>query len=67
MSIHVINGKTIETEHVYPPIPERCFDWSAIVPGEYDGAPDSNCLIGRGPTEQAAIDDLLEQIEERAA
>lgn len=62
MSTLVRNGVTIETEHVYPPIPDRRFDWSAIVPDEYDGAPDSNCPIGRGPTEEAAIADLLEQL-----
>lgn len=54
----------IITEHVYPPIPERGFDWSAVRDG-YDGAPDSHCLVGRGPTEQAAIDDLLQQEQER--
>lgn len=57
------HAKPIETEHVYPPIPERCCDWSAIFPTEYDGAPDSHSPIGRGPTEQAAIDDLIEQVE----
>lgn len=60
------HAKVIQTEHVYPPIPDRSFDWSAIVPGEYDGAPDSHSLIGRGGTEEIAIADLLEQIEERA-
>lgn len=57
-------GRVIQTEHVYPPIPERHSDWSAIFKGEYDGAPDSHSLIGRGPTEQAAIADLIEQDEE---
>lgn len=66
MSTFVRNGVTIETSHVYPPIPERGFDWSAIVPAEYDGAPDSHSPIGRGATEEAAIADLLEQIEEAA-
>jgi hypothetical protein len=40
-------------------------DWSAIDDDTYDGASDSNCPVGRGPTEQAAIDDLKEQIAER--
>lgn len=66
MSTHVIGGKVIETTHVYPPIPDRSMDWSAIVPSEYDGAPDSHSPIGRGPTERAAIDDLLEQLAEAA-
>lgn len=50
----------IITTHEYPPIPDRSMDWSAVREG-YDGAPDSHCIIGRGPTEQAAIDDLIEQ------
>lgn len=50
----------IITEHVYPPIPDRSCDWSAVREG-YDGAPDSHCLIGRGATEAAAIADLVEQ------
>lgn len=56
----------IVTAYIYPPIPERCFDWQATREGEYDGAPDAgwppNC-IGFGPTEQAAIDDLIGQEE----
>jgi hypothetical protein len=56
----------IVTEHVYPPIPDRSCDWSAIDSDTYDGAPDSHCPIGRGPTKEAAVADLLEQIEERS-
>lgn len=52
----------IRTHFEYPPIPLRCFDWSAVDDDTYDGAPDCNCPIGRGVTEQEAIDDLLEQI-----
>lgn len=54
----------IVVEHVYPPIPDRSCDWSAVREG-YDGAPDSKCLVGRGPTAQAAINDLLEQEDSR--
>jgi hypothetical protein len=44
----------------YPPIPVRDFDWSAIDRNSYEpGAP-----IGRGPTAEAALRDLLDQIEE---
>jgi hypothetical protein len=43
-----------------PPIPTSQFDWSAIDDKTYDG-PGSK--IGRGPTPQAAITDLLEQME----
>lgn len=56
----------IVTEWVYPPIPERSQDWSATF-RDYDGAPDAkgvNSLIGRGPTELAAIADLLDQERE---
>lgn len=56
----------IRTTYEYPPIPIRCFDWSAIDDDTYDGAEDSHCPIGRGATEQEAIDDLLQQIEDAA-
>jgi hypothetical protein len=50
----------IKTHFVYPPIPDRRFDWSAVDDEIYDG---EGCAIGYGPTEQAAIADLLEQLE----
>jgi hypothetical protein len=49
----------IITSYDFPPIPLRCFDWSAYLEGYEPGAP-----LGRGPTKEAAIADLLEQIEE---
>lgn len=55
----------IRTEFVYPPIGIRTSDWCAYDDDTYDGAPDSHCPIGWGPTEEAAIADLKEQIEER--
>jgi hypothetical protein len=48
----------IETTFVYPPIPDRRFDWMATLQGY-----DVGDAIGRGPTEQAAIADLREQLE----
>ena len=57
----------IKTSFDYPPIPNRNFDWSAWDEDTYDGAEDSHPsarVIGRGPTESAAINDLLEQLEE---
>lgn len=45
-----------------PPIPIRCFDWSAIDEDSYSGDPSEP--VGRGETEEAAITDLLEQIRE---
>jgi hypothetical protein len=50
----------IKTSFDYPPIPIRNFDWSAWDDDAYDtGEP-----IGRGRTEEEAIIDLLEQLEE---
>jgi hypothetical protein len=54
----------IVTHYVYPPIPIRQFDWSAIDEDTYDGAEDSSCPIGYGATEQAAIDDLLDNMND---
>lgn len=56
----------IVTEYWPKPIPIRQFDWSATT-DNYDGAPDSHCPIGYGPTEAAAIADLNEQLEDRAS
>lgn len=50
----------IRTTYVYSPIPIRQFDWSAIDDDTYEpGRP-----IGTGATEQEAVADLLQQIEE---
>lgn len=51
----------INTNYVYPPIPMRTCDWSAV-DDNYDGAPDSHCPIGWGATEQEAVDNLMEQL-----
>jgi len=48
--------KSILTEYVYPPIPDRRWDWVAYREGYEPGD-----LAGQGPTEAAAILDLLEQ------
>lgn len=48
----------IRTTFVYPPIPIRDFDWSAVDDETYDGP---GCIIGTGRTEQAAVMDLYEQ------
>lgn len=46
---------------IYPPIPDRRFDWQANR-GDWDlGMP-----LGHGPTELDAIKDLLEQEEMRS-
>lgn len=49
----------IRTSFDYPPIPDRSCDWSAYREGYEPGDP-----IGRGPTEQAAIDDLIDLEDE---
>jgi hypothetical protein len=68
MATHIINGVKIHTDHVQPPIPIRDFDWSAVT-DDYDCDCDQDGFfsthpVGTGRTEQAAIDDLLEQLEE---
>lgn len=60
----------IATEFVYPPIPNRDFDWQAIdadtFDAEYiDGVAHTSCPVGHGRTEAEAIADLLEKIEDR--
>jgi hypothetical protein len=52
----------IRTEYVFPPIPTRQFDWSAVDDDSYDG---EGCPIGWGATEAEAVADLMAQIEER--
>jgi hypothetical protein len=51
-----VASERIVVNFEYPPIPIRCYDWSACRSGYEPG-----CLIGRGPTKDAAIADLLEQ------
>lgn len=51
----------IVTSFDHPPIPVRNCDWSAIDTDTYDGAEDSSNRdqIGRGRTEDEAIEDLI--------
>ena len=51
---------TIKTAFIYPPIPSRNFDYTAWIDGHEEW------LQGYGPTAALAIQDLQEQIEERA-
>jgi hypothetical protein len=52
----------IKTHYWPTPIPLRQFDWSAVDDDTYDlGQP-----IGYGATEQAAIDDLFDQLPDEA-
>lgn len=50
----------IKTEFVYPPIPIRSQDWIAYFDGREEEGP-----YGSGETEQAAIEDLIENWEIR--
>ena len=43
----------IKTDHIYPPIPIREYDWCAYYDGLEEDGPQ-----GFGRTEQAAIEDL---------
>jgi hypothetical protein len=45
----------IITEFIYPPIPIRRYDWSAVREGYDEGD-----HVGWGATEQEAINELLE-------
>ena len=58
----------IRTTFIFPPIPDRRFDWQAIDDDTYDGAPDSATRnhIGYGRTEAEAISDLMEKLEDDA-
>ncbi len=46
---------TIVVHNVFPPIPVRNFDWSAVFDGYDEGDP-----IGYGATKDEAVRDLLE-------
>lgn len=48
----------IITHHIYPPIPMRQFDWSAVRDGYEPG-----CPIGWGRTETEAMIDLAAEEE----
>lgn len=54
-----MTARKIVFEHVYPPIPIRCCDWSATLDGYEGGDP-----IGYGATREAAQADLLEKLDE---
>lgn len=55
-------GSAIVTSFDYPPIPERCFDWSAVRE-DYCGCGECRHPTGHGRTKFEAIADLLEQEE----
>ncbi len=53
-----MSAPKIITEHVYPPIPIRSFDWAAYRDGDEEGP------VGRGATEEEAIAELMEMLSE---
>lgn len=53
----------IRVVYVAPPIPTNSHDWCAINDDTYEGY--ATDPIGYGPTADAAIADLMQQIEER--
>jgi hypothetical protein len=59
---HEYNGRRIETEFIYPPIPDRSCDWQATFEGyeppDCDGV--GGDYIAHGPTEEAAVAALIE-------
>jgi hypothetical protein len=50
----------IKTENVRPPIPTRALDWQAWDDDTYE----PGCPLGEGATEEEAIADLLEKLED---
>lgn len=50
----------IITQHIYPPIPDRSHDWQACLEDW-----DIGDKIGYGATEEEAIEDLKEQLENK--
>lgn len=55
----------IRTNFIYPPIPDRRFDWSAIDEDTYDGAEDSGTRghVAYGATELEAVKELMDILE----
>jgi hypothetical protein len=49
----------IRTSFEFPPVPSRDFDWCAYDDDTYE----PGCPVGWGATEQAAVADLLEQLQ----
>jgi hypothetical protein len=63
VSTHVrqVNGQpvTVIAINGRPPIPDRRYDWSAVTDDYEPGHP-----VGHGETEEAAIRDLIEKLED---
>lgn len=66
MAIHKFpDGSKVVTTNIFPPIPDRRFDWCAYFD---DDEPNDNgsMMQGFGVTEEEAIEDLLRLLEEKS-
>ena len=63
MNTHITRHGVVHTEHDLPPIPKREFDWSAIHE-DYDGESKRFWAVGYGRTEQEAIADLMDLLDD---
>lgn len=54
----------IKTDFVYPPIPIRSFDYMAYDDLTYDPDPECRSVVGWGATEEEAVRDLINLIED---
>lgn len=59
------HNPVVKTEHVYPPIPIRTFDWMAYDDSRYCGCGECHNIVGHGTTEQEALADFWQQLEEQ--
>jgi len=57
----IADAERIITRYIYPPIPDRRYDWMAF----YDSDGEEAGRYGYGATEAEAIADLTENHEER--
>jgi hypothetical protein len=65
MAKHTIDGYVINTDGWVKPIPCREFDWYASLDSyDYCTETGGSSPVGTGRTEQEAIADLLERLEE---
>jgi hypothetical protein len=51
----------VAVSHICPPVPSNRFDWAAW---DDDQAPDG--AVGYGPTREAAVAELLDELDERS-
>ena len=66
MGLHQFpDGSKVVTTNIFPPIPDRRFDWCAYFDGD-EPNDNGSMMQGFGPTEQEAIDDLLRLLQEDA-